>query len=133
MPRAVEELLRYAGLASSVFRRATARLDLGGVTILEGERVILMLASANRDPARFPEPDRLDVSRRLGGQVALGAGPHSCVGALLIRMAATVATEALVQKAAAREIAGPIEWRGGSGFRSPASLYVQLQPEPNTS
>jgi cytochrome P450 len=131
MPRAVEELLRYAGLARSVFRRATAMLNLGGVTIAEGDRVVLMLASANRDPARFPEPDRLDVSRRVAGQVALGAGPHSCVGALLIRMAAAVATKAFVHKVAAGEITGPIEWRGGSGFRSPASLYVSLQSHAN--
>jgi cytochrome P450 len=132
MPKAVEELLRYAGLARSIFRRATASLNIGGVTITEGERVVLMLASANRDPAQFPEPNRLDISRRVAGQVALGAGPHSCVGALLIRMAAAVATHAFVQKVAAAEISGPIEWRGGSGFSSPASLYAQLQPEPNT-
>jgi len=131
MPRAIEELLRYAGLARSVFRRATATLNLGDVKIEEGERVTLMLASANRDPAQFSEPDRLDVRRRVGGQVALGAGPHSCVGALLIRMAAAVATQAFVQKVAAVEIAGPIEWRGGSGFRSPASLYATLQSDPN--
>jgi cytochrome P450 len=127
MPRAVDELLRYAGLARSVFRRASARVEIGGVTIAEGERVALMLASANRDPARFPEPDRLDISRHLAGQLALGAGPHSCVGALLIRMAAAAATKAFVQKLASAEVTGPVEWRGGSGFRCPASLYLSLQ------
>lgn len=133
MPRAIEELLRYAGLARSVLRRATAKLDLGGAKIAEGERVILMLASANRDPAQFPEPDRLDITRRVAGQVALGAGPHSCVGALLIRMAAAVATDAFVQKVAPVEIAGPIEWRGGSGFRAPSSLYVRLERDASAA
>jgi cytochrome P450 len=131
MRKAVEELLRYAGLARSIFRRATASLDIGGATIAEGERVVLMLASANRDPAQFPEPNRLDINRRVAGQVALGAGPHSCVGALLIRMAATVAMHAFVQKVVAAEITGPIAWRGGSSFSSPASLYAQLEPEAN--
>jgi cytochrome P450 len=131
LPRAIEELLRYAGLARSLFRRATANVNLGAVGVAEGQRVMLMLASANRDSAQFPEPNRLDVTRRVAGQLALGAGPHSCVGALLIRMAAAVATHAFVQRVAVAEITGPIEWQGGSGFRWPASLYVQLQSDPN--
>lgn len=74
MPRAIEELLRYAGLARTLFRLATEDIDLGGIRIAEGERVRLMLASANRDPAQFPDPDRLDFTRRSAGQLALGAG-----------------------------------------------------------
>ncbi|MFL6352896.1 MAG: cytochrome P450 [Bryobacteraceae bacterium] len=127
MPGAIEELLRYAGLARSLFRRATKDVTLGPVTIAEGHRVMLMLDSANRDPAQFAEPNRLDLGRRVAGQLAFGAGPHSCVGALLIRMAAAVATNAFVQNVAGREIIGPIEWRGGSGFRWPASLNVRVQ------
>jgi cytochrome P450 len=126
MRRAIEELLRYAGLARTLFRLATEDLDLGGIRIAEGERVTLMLASANRDPAQFPDPDRVDFTRRAAGQLALGAGPHSCVGAFLIRMAATVATNAFVHNFAAVEVNGPIEWRGGSGFQSPASLYASI-------
>jgi cytochrome P450 len=131
VPRAIEELLRYAGLARFLFRRATANVNIGAIEIAKGQRVMLMLASANRDPAQFPEPNRLDVKGRVAGQLALGAGPHSCVGALLIRMAAVVATQALVQKVATAEITSPIEWRGGSGFCWPASVYVQVQSDPS--
>ena len=127
MPRAINELLRYAGLARMLFRRATVDLEIGSVKIAEGERVVLMLASANRDAAQFPEPDRLDLTRAAGGQLALGAGAHSCVGAALIRMAASVATGAFVSRFAGAVVCGPIEWRGGPGFRSPASLMVAVR------
>jgi cytochrome P450 len=86
LPGAMDELLRYAGLVRQLFRQAAADVKLGGVRIAEGERVSLMLAAANRDPVQFPEPDRLDVTRQAAGQVALGAGPHACVGASRIRM-----------------------------------------------
>lgn len=124
MPQAMNELLRYAGIARMIFRRATANMDIGSVKIAEGERVVLMLASANRDPAQFSEPDRLDLTRSASGQVALGSGPHSCVGAALIRMAASVATSAFASRFAEAIVCSPIEWRGGPGFRSPASLMA---------
>ena len=95
MPGAIEELLRYAGIVRRVFRRATADIDLGGVRIAEGELAVLMLASANRDPEQFPDPDRLLLARPAAGHVSLGTGRNSCVGALLIRLAASVATGAL--------------------------------------
>ena len=59
MPGAIEELLRYAGIVRRVFRRATADIEIGGVRIAGGELAVLMLASANRDPEQFPDPDRL--------------------------------------------------------------------------
>jgi len=104
VPGAIEELLRYAGLARVIFRVARTALDLSGVRIAEGERVALMLNSANRDPDRFAEPNRLDLARQAAGHVAFGSGSHSCVGASLIRMPATVATTALVQKFGAAEV-----------------------------
>jgi hypothetical protein len=127
MPSAMEELLRYAGLAHKLFRRASTTLNLAGVTIAQGARVILDLSSANCDSAQFPEPDRLDFSRRLGPQVALGAGPHSCAGGSLIRMVAGIATAAFVENVAAADMTSPIEWQGGSGFRSPRSVCVYLR------
>jgi cytochrome P450 len=130
MPSAIQELLRYAGLARTVWRLATTDFDLTGIPIAEGERVMLMLASANRDRAQFPEPDRLDFTRGGAGQLALGAGSHSCVGGLLIRMAASVATDAFIHNFAAIDMSAPIQWRGGSGFRSPASLYALRVSEP---
>ena len=60
---AIEELLRYSGIVRRVFRRATANVDLGGVNIAQGDLVVLNLASANRDPEQFPDPNRLDIAR----------------------------------------------------------------------
>lgn len=124
MPGAIEELLRYAGLARVIFRVARTAVDLGGVAIAEGDRVALMLNSANHDPNRFPEPTRLDLARQAAGHLALGSGSHSCAGASLIRMPASIATSALVQKFGEAHLRKPVEWRGGAGFRTPASLFV---------
>jgi len=131
MPGALEELLRYAGLARVIFRVTRAAVDLGGVRIAEGERVALMLNSANHDPDQFPEPNRLDLARQAAGHVAFGSGSHSCVGASLIRMPAMVATSVFVQKFGAAELREPVEWRGGAGFRTPVALFALPRPPSN--
>ena len=124
--QAIEELLRYAGLARILFRTVTADLDLNGFSIRKGERIILRIVAANRDPERFSEPHRLDVTRRGGGHFTLGAGPHSCVAAGLIRMVATTLTHPLLQRFRSASLTLPVRWQGGSGFRSPSSLWVSL-------
>jgi cytochrome P450 len=124
--QAIEELLRYAGLARTLSRTATADLDLNGFSIRKGERIILRIVAANRDPERFPDPHRLDVNRRDGGHFTLGAGPHSCVAAGLIRMVASRITYPLLQRFRSASLASPIQWQGGSGFRSPRRLWVSL-------
>lgn len=126
LPQAMEELLRYAGLTRVLFRRATEDTDLNGAAIKKGDRLILRLIAANRDPEHFPEPNRLDITRRGTGQLALGAGPHSCVGASLIRMVAIAVTLPLIERFATAELIEPVQWRGGSGFLSPALLEVQF-------
>jgi cytochrome P450 len=124
--RAVEELLRCSGLPRILFRTAIHDVELNGVYIRQGERVVLRVLAANLDPEHFPEPDRVDVSRRRIRHLALGAGPHSCVGAGLIRMAAVSISRPLVERFAAAELTKPVEWRGGSGYRFPASLWVRF-------
>jgi cytochrome P450 len=124
VPNAIEELLRYAKIPVQISRRATTDVELGGRRIAEGDLVRLMIVRANRDGAHFANPDCLDFSRNAGGQLSLGAGAHSCVGGPLIRMAAALATSAFLQYFGAAQIARPIEWRGGSGFRSPAQLFI---------
>ena len=127
MPGAIEELLRYAGIVRRVFRRATADIDLGGVRIAEGELAVLMLASANRDPEQFPDPDRLLLTRPAAGHVSLGTGRNSCVGAMLIRLAAAVATGALAAEFTEATFDNVGGLRTGSGFCFPASVYVTLR------
>lgn len=126
MSGAVEELLRYAGLARVLFRRAATSIRFGEVTMAPGQCVALLLFSANRDPARFPNPNRLDLTRRAVGHLAFGTGPHSCVGASLIRMAAAIATSAFVRRFQNVQLCDPVDWRGsGAGFRAPVALYVR--------
>ena len=130
MPRAIEELLRYAGIAQKVSRYSAAELTLGTISAKQGGRVILMLASANRDPTQFPVPDRLDLTRRTAGHVAFGLGPHSCAAATLIRTMAAVATRAFVERFVEGNNNDRIQWQGGSGFRWASSLYVVLAKAP---
>jgi len=126
MEHAIEELLRHAGLVRILGRRATADIDLNGVSIRNGQRIILRVVAANRDPERFCCPDQVDVKRRDPGHLALGAGAHACVGASLIRMAAVAITRSLVERFASVTPASPVEWQGGSVFRSPKALWVSL-------
>jgi cytochrome P450 len=87
IPGAVEELLRYVILNSTGMPRVTREeVCLGGATIQEGETVIPAFNMANRDPAAFEDPDRLDVGREPRSHLAFGAGAHHCVGAQLARI-----------------------------------------------
>jgi len=130
MPGAVDELLRYAGIVRRVYRRANAPVSLGGVRIAEGQRVALMLASANHDPDAFPDPHSLNLTRPFTGHLALGAGRNSCVGAATIRMALSVATSALLRRFAEVEVRPVDQWRVGSGFCFPTAVHVILRATP---
>jgi cytochrome P450 len=122
--RGVEELQRFAGLTRLLFRRATADTSFNGLSIRKGERVVLCLLAANRDPERYPDADALSVTRTRIGHVNLGAGLHACIGAPLVRVAAIATTMALVERFSCVELIEPIDWRGGSGFISPFALTV---------
>jgi len=127
MPQAVEELLRYAGPSRAIFRQAVAPVPIGCASIAQGDPTILMLSAANRDPAQFPDAGRLDFRRGAPGHLAFGGGLHSCFGAPLIRMAAAVATRALLDTTDAVESSGPVEWIGGFAIRAPRSLPAVLR------
>ncbi len=126
--QAIDELLRYTGLARTLTRTATADINLNGSSIRSGEQIILRIIAGNRDPERFSHPHQVDVTRGDAGHFTLGAGPHSCVAAGLIRMAAITITRPLLQRFAPPTSARPIEWQGGAGFRFPRSLWVCLHP-----
>jgi cytochrome P450 len=83
---AIEEMLRYWPPVISFRRTATREVELGGVRIRRGEKVVVYHASANRDAAVFPEPERFDVTRAPNDHVSFGYGPHFCLGAQLARM-----------------------------------------------
>ncbi len=127
LAHAVEELLRYAELPRVLFRRAVADVEVEGVSVRKGERVILKVMAANRDPDQFPDAERVDIRRRGVRHLTLGAGLHSCVGASLIRLAIVTLTRPLVERFAHAALDRPVEWKGGSGFRFPAALWVSLK------
>ncbi|WP_370972337.1 cytochrome P450 [Amycolatopsis sp. cg9] len=99
LPNAVEEFLRFDGPIHLATIRFTAEpVDVGGVTIPEGEFVLVSLLGANRDAERYPEPDRLDITRAAGGHLAFGHGIHYCVGAPLARLEAEIALGGLIAR-----------------------------------
>jgi cytochrome P450 len=98
-PGAVEELLRFDSPTQVPIPVATAEpVELAGTTIPAGEHVIVSILAANRDPARFPDPDRLDLTRADGGHLAFGHGIHHCLGAPLARLEGRIALRALVER-----------------------------------
>jgi cytochrome P450 len=97
LPAAVEELLRYCSPVNHGTDRFTLDpVDIGGVTIGGREWVLPVISSANRDPARFPDPDRLDLGRDASGHLAFGHGIHYCVGAALARIEARAVLKAVL-------------------------------------
>ncbi len=130
LPVAMEELLRHAGPSRAIFRIALADLRVGEARIASGDRVILMLAAANHDPERFDGPDDVDFQRASGEHFVFGGGLHACSGARLVRMAAGIATDALLRTADAVELTGRVDWIDGFAIRAPASLPAVLRRAP---
>ncbi len=123
---AVEECLRYDPPVHAVSRRALADVPLGGETIRAGDKVLCLLAAANRDPEVFPDPDRFDIGRRDGDHLAFGTGIHSCLGALLARAEAEEAIAALARRFPDMTLAGEPRVGGSLIVRRVTSLPVRL-------
>jgi cytochrome P450 len=96
LPKAVDELLRLSGPARAQFREAASAIEIAGCAIERGQRLVLVIESANVDPEQFEHPTELHIDRTPGVHLALGIGPHTCLGATLIRTAAFVATRSLL-------------------------------------
>ena len=115
--RVVEEAMRWdAPVPHSTFRFATEDVRIGDVVIPAYAQVIVSLAAANRDPARYRDPEAFDISRTDGGHLALGHGIHHCLGAPLARMEGRIALAALHARFPAMRLAvDPAELRWGHG------------------
>ncbi|MBV8190509.1 MAG: cytochrome P450 [Alphaproteobacteria bacterium] len=98
VPNAVEELLRYDSSVQLTGRVTNAEVEIGGVKIEPKESVIILLGAANRDPAQYPDPDRLDVGRANIRPLSFGGGIHHCLGAQLARLEAELVFTALIER-----------------------------------
>jgi len=125
---AFEEAVRYETPVQTFFRTTTRPVELGGIAMGEGQKVLMFLGAANRDPRHWERPDEYDITRRTGGHVGFGSGIHQCVGQLLARLEGECVLSALARKVAAIEISGPIRRRYNNTLRALASLPVTVQP-----
>jgi len=124
---AFEETLRYASPVQTFFRTTTREVAVGGVTIGAGEKVLLFLAAANRDPRRWPDPDRFDIRRRAVGHVGFGYGIHACVGAAFARLEGEVLLQALARQVESLEPAGEPRRRLNNTLSGFAELPITLR------
>lgn len=133
VPLAVEELLRYAPPFPRMEERyATDDIDVGSVLISRGEPVVADLFAANRDPARFPDPDRLTIADSARGHLSFGPGTHHCLGAAVARLEAEVAVQTLLTRLPELRLGcrpEDVEWLPGFS-PGPRSLPVTFIPAP---
>ncbi|WP_246074984.1 cytochrome P450 [Nonomuraea terrae] len=124
----VEEVLRYDPPVQLTARQALQDMELGGVPVPAGTRVMALIGAANRDPAVFSDPDRFDVTRDPGRHLAFGLGIHFCLGATLARMEGEIALSALATAAPDLDLAEPEPpYKGNLVLRGLARLHVRLR------
>jgi cytochrome P450 len=125
-PNGVEELLRYDTVLQTDPRQALEDVTIGGQRIRAGQNLTVMMGAANRDPARFTDPDRFRVDRDDPAPISFGHGIHHCIGAALARLELTVALPAILDALGSYEVdEANLEWRTSLAFRSPTRLPVR--------
>ena len=125
---AFEEAVRFECPVQTFFRTTTRDVEIAGCKVGEGEKILMFLGAANRDPRRWTDPDRYDITRKTSGHVGFGAGVHMCAGQLVARLEGEVMLAALARKVAAVEIAGPVKRRYNNTLRGLDSLPITLTP-----
>jgi hypothetical protein len=133
IPAAIEELLRYESPSQHTARLAPDDTEIGGREIRKRSAVIAVMAAGNRDPERFADPDRLDLTRTDNRHLAFGWAAHFCFGAALARLEGQIAIESLLERLPELEVApgARLTWRHNLGLRGLTSLPVVFrQPRP---
>jgi cytochrome P450 len=127
VPSAIEEMLRYQSPVQQFRRTATRDATLGGRRIAAGQKVVVFYTSANRDEARFPEPDRFDVRRTPNEHVAFGGGgTHYCLGANLAHLEIRAIFDEVLARLDAIELAGPVTWLPSTFINGPRRMPVRF-------
>jgi 4-methoxybenzoate monooxygenase (O-demethylating) len=125
--KAFEESLRWDSTVQTFFRTTTREVEVEGVTLPEGAKVLLFLAAANRDPRQWDDPDRFDLDRQTGAQVAFGYGIHRCVGQMVARQEAELVLAALLPRVRAIRLTGAPQRRLNNTVHALAGLPVELE------
>lgn len=127
VPQAVEEFLRFEAPIHYIQRQAADDLEIDGQRIQRGQLVSLMLGAANRDPAQFADPDRLDIQRSPNKHLAFGLGHHFCLGAPLARLEARIAFAGLVQRFSQLRVSAAPSYREDFNLRVLKALSVSME------
>ncbi|MFE8595698.1 cytochrome P450 [Archangium violaceum] len=130
MPSAIEEVLRYRAPVQAMFRVTRAEVSLHGQVIPAGKMVLAMIGSANRDPRKFQEPDRFDITREPNPHIAFGHGIHFCIGAPLSRLEARVGLSVLLERMRDFALASDAPWvpRRAIHVHEPTRLPIRFTP-----
>ena len=132
----MEEALRLASPTQGLYRKVARDVELEGTPIPAGDRLLVMFAAANRDPATFPDPDKFRPDRpNVRDHIAFGYGVHFCIGAPLARLETVVALEKLVQRFDDFELTADntFEFEASFILRGLKDLYVEFTPATRTS
>ena len=124
---AVEEVIRYDSAIQMLTRIATDNIEIGNQTIKAGEKIVLCLGAANRDPAQLPNPDELNINREQNHHLAFADGIHYCLGAALARVETQIAINTLIQEFPDLKLASnKLEWKKSIVIRGLKSLSVSF-------
>ena len=125
---AVEEVLRFQSPNQLGNREIIEALDIGGVHLPAGTMIALVIGAANRDPAKFADPERFDIARHPNPHLAFATGIHTCLGMTLARLEGQIAISAFFERFPDAELAGLPRYQRRSRFRGLESLPVRLNP-----
>jgi cytochrome P450 len=127
LPSALKELLRFDSPVQYTGRRLKVDVEMHGQLMKKGDLVIPLIGSANRDPAKFTDPDRLDIARNQGAHLSFGYGPHVCIGATLTYLEAEIAMRSVMRRLPQLQLAGDSQsWGGNAVYRSLNQLSLKF-------
>jgi cytochrome P450 len=127
LPAAREELLRWASPVIYMRRTATRDVRIGEAEIAQGDKVIMYFGSANRDPERFADPDRLDLSRADNPHIAFGTGPHGCLGQHIARIEIDAMLREVLTRMEDFQLAAQPEWLASNFISGPRTMPVRFR------
>lgn len=125
---AVHEIVRWSTPVIHMARTATKDTEIAGQSIMKGDRVAMLFASANNDPAAISNPETFDLSRTPNHHVSFGVGPHACLGKHIAVLEITILFEELLQATSKIELAGPIGYTRDNFMRGVHTLPVTMNP-----